>query len=81
MHLLKFYSGEQHVNIGCGNDLSVLELANAVKTVVGFSGEVIFDKTKPDGTPQKLMDSSLIRSMGWKPKINLQQGLRSTYEW
>ena len=81
VHLLKVYSGEQHVNVGYGSDLSILELAQAIKEVVGFRGEIVFDRTKPDGTPRKLLDSSFIMSMGWVPSINLKDGLRSTYAW
>jgi len=81
VHLLKFYSGEQHVNIGYGSDLTIFELAHAIKETVGFKGEIVFDRTKPDGTPRKLMDSSFISSMGWAPRIDLDNGLRSTYAW
>ena len=81
VHLLKFYSGEQHVNIGFGSDVTIFELAHAIKDCVGFEGEIVFDRTKPDGTPRKLMDSSFMRSMGWLPRIDLDDGLRSTYSW
>ncbi|MBX5496047.1 MAG: NAD-dependent epimerase/dehydratase family protein, partial [Bryobacteraceae bacterium] len=81
VHLVKVYSGEQHVNVGYGSDLTILELAHKIKSVVGFDGEIVFDRTKPDGTPRKLLDSSLITSLGWAPKIDLDRGLRSTYEW
>ena len=81
VHLLKFYSGEQHVNIGFGSDLTIFELSYAIKEIVGFEGEIAFDRTKPDGTPRKLLDSSFIRSMGWVPRIDLDKGLRSTYAW
>lgn len=81
VHLLKVYSGEQHVNVGYGSDLTIFELANKVKNVVGFEGEIVFDRRKPDGTPRKLMDSSFISKMGWAPKIDLEEGLRSTYAW
>lgn len=81
VHLLKCYSGELHVNIGYGSDLTISELAHAIKETVGFKGAIVFDRTKPDGTPRKLLDSSFVRSMGWAPKIDLDEGLRSTYEW
>lgn len=81
VHLLKSYSGEQHVNIGYGSDLTIFELAHKIKETVGFKGEIVFDRTKPDGAPRKLMDSSFITSMGWVPRIDLDEGLRSTYEW
>jgi GDP-L-fucose synthase len=69
----------QHVNIGCGEDLSIRELANMVKKIVGFAGEIIWDTTKPDGTPRKLMDSSKLYALGWKPKISLQEGISSVF--
>jgi len=81
VHLLKFYSGEQHVNVGFGSDLTIFELAHLIKDVVGFDGEIIFDRTKPDGTPRKLLDSSLMTSMGWVPRVELEDGLRATYTW
>ena len=81
IHLLKLYSGEQHVNVGFGSDLTIFELAHLIKDIVGFDGEIVFDRTKPDGTPRKLLDSSLITSMGWAPRVDLETGLRSTYNW
>ena len=81
IYLLKFYSDEQHVNVGFGSDLTIFELANMIKDIVGFEGDIVFDRTKPDGTPRKLLDSSLITSMGWAPRIDLEAGLRSTYNW
>jgi GDP-L-fucose synthase len=81
VHLLKVYSGEQHVNVGYGSDLTIFELAHKIGETVGFEGEIIFDRTKPDGTPRKLMDSSFISAMGWAPRIALDDGLRSTYAW
>jgi GDP-L-fucose synthase len=78
---LKLYSGEQHVNVGFGSDLTIFELAHLIKDIVGFDGEIVFDRTKPDGTPRKLLDSSLITSMGWAPRVDLETGLRSTYNW
>ena len=81
IYLLKFYSDEQHVNVGFGSDLTIFELANMIKDIVGFEGDIVFDRTKPDGTPRKLLDSSLITSMGWAPRIDLEVGLRSTYNW
>jgi GDP-L-fucose synthase len=81
VHLLKVYSGEKHVNIGFGSDLTILELAHAIKDCVSFEGEIVPDRTKPDGTPRKLLDSSFIRSTGWSPRINLRDGLSETYAW
>ena len=67
------------VNIGCGEDLSIAALAEQVRAAVGSSAQIIYDRTRPDGTPQKLLDISLIRSLGWQPRISLAEGLRSTY--
>ncbi len=68
-------------NVGFGSDVTIRELADVVARVVGYDGPVEWDKSKPDGTPKKLMDSSLIRSRGWSPKISLEDGIRSTYDW
>ena len=69
------------VNIGCGKDMTIKELAVLIKEIVGFEGEISFDRTKPDGTPQKLLDTSTMTSLGWSPKISLREGIRQTYEW
>lgn len=69
-----------HINIGYGSDVSIKELANLIKEIVGFEGELKFDVSKPDGTFQKLMDSSKINALGWKPKILLDYGIKSVYE-
>jgi GDP-L-fucose synthase len=68
-------------NVGSGTDLPIKELAQIVARVVGYDGQVEWDTSKPDGTPRKLMDSALIRSRGWEPRIPLEEGIRSTYEW
>jgi GDP-L-fucose synthase len=68
-------------NVGSGSDLSIKDLAALVAKVVGYDGPVTWDTTKPDGTPRKLMDSSLIRERGWEPRISLEDGIRSTYQW
>lgn len=73
--LLKYYSGEGHVNVGYGSDVSIRELVGLVMEVVGYAGEVVHDRSKPDGTPRKLMDSSLLRGMGWQPRIALKDGI------
>ena len=70
-----------HINLGYGSDVSILELAEIIKEITHFSGKIVFDSTKPDGTYQKLMDSSKIFSLGWKPKISLQEGIKKTYQW
>jgi GDP-L-fucose synthase len=69
------------VNIGCGEDLTIRELAELVGNVVGFKGELVFDTSRPDGTPRKLLDVSKLRELGWQPKISLREGIRQTYEW
>lgn len=81
VHLLKTYSGESHVNVGTGEEVSIRELAETMCEVIGFDGELVFDASKPDGTPRKLMDSSLLRSMGWSPRVQLKQGIARTYQW
>jgi GDP-L-fucose synthase len=69
------------VNIGVGTDISIRELAGKIKQLVGFSGEIKFDSTKPDGTPRKLLDVSKMTSLGWTPKISLDEGLTMLYRW
>ncbi|MEI6508870.1 MAG: GDP-L-fucose synthase [Bacteroidota bacterium] len=78
--LMQNYNEKQFVNVGCGKDLSIKELAEVIKKVVGFAGEIKFDISKPDGTPRKLMDVSKMKSLGWAPKINLEQGIKLAYE-
>ncbi|AEG02619.1 GDP-L-fucose synthase [Methylomonas methanica] len=70
-----------HLNVGTGEDVTIRELAETIQKVVGFNGEIIWDRTKPDGTPRKLMDNAKLRSLGWQPTIDLESGLRSTYQW
>ena len=79
--LLEKYDGREIVNVGVGEDSSILELAEKVKKVVGFSGGIRWDKSKPDGTPRKLLDVTKIRGMGWKPKVMIEDGIASTYDW
>jgi GDP-L-fucose synthase len=79
--LMQNYSGEQLVNIGCGEDLTIRELAELVARIVGFQGRLVFDSSKPDGTPRKLLDVSRIRAMGWTPATSLPEGIRLTYDW
>ncbi|KAG9154618.1 hypothetical protein Leryth_022714 [Lithospermum erythrorhizon] len=75
------YDGLEHVNVGSGKEVSIKELAELVKEVVGFEGEIVWDGTKPDGTPRKLMDSSKLAKMGWEAKTSLKDGLVETYKW
>ncbi|KAF3329623.1 hypothetical protein FCM35_KLT04954 [Carex littledalei] len=79
--LMDSYSGLEHVNVGSGIEVTIKELAELVKEVVGFQGNLVWDKTKPDGNPRKLMDSSRLASMGWTPKVPLRDGLIETYKW
>ncbi len=69
------------INVGCGEDLSIKELSFIIKNVVGYSGDVTFDTTKPDGTPRKLLDVSRLNGLGWKSKVALNEGLKTTYDW
>lgn len=79
--LMNHYDGEEHVNIGVGQDLSILDLAHLVARVVGFEGELVFDASKPDGTPRKLVDTTKINALGWRPRIGLEEGIRMAYAW
>jgi len=79
--LLKNYSDEEHVNIGVGSDVTIRELAETIAHIVGLTGKLRFDSSKPDGTPRKLMDSSRLTAMGWKPRTALEDGLREAYDW
>ena len=79
LFLMQHYNEELFVNVGFGSDLSIRELAEKVKSAVGFGGELVFNTEKPDGTPKKLMDSGRILSMGWEPKIGLDEGIKATY--
>ncbi|GER46959.1 GDP-L-fucose synthase 1 [Striga asiatica] len=79
--LLENYSGLEHVNVGSGKEVTIKELAELVKEVVGYNGEIVWDSSKPDGTPRKLMDSSKLAGLGWEPKISLKDGLEGTYKW
>ena len=78
--LLKTYSGEEHVNVGSGTDISILDLTKLVCKVVGFEGDIVHDLSKPDGTPRKLMSADKLRGMGWSPKISLEDGIRDAYD-
>lgn len=80
-YLAKWYSDEQPINVGTGDELTIQELASQVAEVVGYEGELTFDSSRPDGTPRKLVDSSRLSTLGWQPNITLREGLRSTYDW
>jgi GDP-L-fucose synthase len=81
VHLLEHYDQPEPINIGVGEDLPIRELAELVAEVVGFEGDLVFDTSKPDGTPRKLLDVSKIHSLGWKAQIDLREGLTQTYRW
>jgi GDP-L-fucose synthase len=80
LFLMETYEGEEFVNVGYGSDISIRQLAELVRRIVGFKGEIGWDHSKPDGTPRKLMDSSRIFALGWKPKIDLASGIQLAYE-
>lgn len=79
--LLKTYAGESHINVGFGQDISILALTELICSIVGFEGRIVHDLSKPDGTPRKLLDSSRLRATGWAPKLKLRDGLAATYAW
>ena len=80
LFLMHNYNEKDFVNIGAGKDISILALANLIKTIIGYKGEIVHDYTKPDGTPKKLMDVSKINQLGWTAKIKLNDGIKDVYE-
>ena len=81
LYLMDHYSGNEFFNVGSGKEITILELAEMVKKVTGYQGEIVMDSSKPDGTPRKLTDISRLKAMSWEPKIDLEEGLKQTYEW
>ncbi len=81
VHLMQHYSDVEPVNVGCGADVAIADLAALVAKVVGFGGRISFDPTKPDGTPRKLLDIGKVRGLGWQPSIGLERGIAETYSW
>lgn len=81
VHLIKHYSGEQHVNVGTGSDVTIRELAELIAKIVGYRGTFVFDTSRADGTPQKRLDVRRIHELGWHATIDLETGLRQTYDW
>ena len=81
LYLLDHYEGDEFFNVGSGREVTIRELAELVKKVTGYQGEIVWDRSKPDGTPRKLTDISRIRATGWEPKIDLETGIRQTYAW
>ena len=80
IHLLKTYSGDSHVNVGSGVDLTILELTRTVMKVLQYDGRIVNDLSKPDGTPRKLMDNGKLKALGWTPKVSLEDGIARSYE-
>jgi len=81
VYLMNHYNEGEIINIGVGEDVTILELANIIKEEVAYNGDIVFDTTKPDGTPQKLLDVSKINKVGWKAKTPLREGIRKTIQW
>ena len=81
LFLLEKYDSPEIINVGCGEDVTIRELAELICDVVGFDGELTWDKTKPDGTPRKLLDVSKLRALGWTASISLRDGIARTYDW
>jgi len=79
--LLENYDSPEIINVGCGYDISIRELAQIVAKVIEFEVELVFDTSKPDGTPRKLLDTGRLQKLGWKPRISLEDGIRDTYQW
>jgi GDP-L-fucose synthase len=81
LFLVENYDGYEHVNVGSGEDHEIRHLAQVIADVIGYAGSFVFDTSKPDGMPRKLMDSSKVNGMGWKPHLSLTDGIRETYQW
>ena len=81
LFVMQHHDGSQILNIGCGEDVTIAEVAQLMKETVGFDGEIVFDTSKPDGTPRKLLDVSRLFGLGWRPRIDLRNGLAETYAW
>jgi GDP-L-fucose synthase len=79
--LMERYESAEIINVGVGEDVTIAELAELVRKAVGFTGRIVFDRTKPDGTPRKLLDVGRISALGWRPRIGLEDGIRATYAW
>ena len=81
VHLMLHYDSDEIINVGTGRDLTIAELAELIRSVAGYSGNIAFDVGKPDGTPRKLLDVSRLHASGWQARIGLEEGLRRTYDW
>jgi len=80
VYLMNTYSGNETVNIGIGKEISIADLADLIKKVVGYNGKIVFDTTKPDGTPRKLLDVTKLNRLGWTYKTEIEEGLKKTYD-
>jgi len=81
LFLMQTYQGNDFINIGSGQEISIKELATTIKRVIGYSGEIVFDSSKPDGTPRRVLNNTKIEETGWKPKIDIEEGIRREYEY
>lgn len=81
VYLMNNYNKSQFINIGTGKDIQIKELTEIIRSITEFKGEIVWDKSKPDGTPKKLLDVSMLHNLGWKHKIDLREGIKTTYEW
>jgi GDP-L-fucose synthase len=81
VYLMQNYAGEEHVNVGVGYDATVGEIATLIARIAGFEPQLRFDTAMPDGAPQKLLDSSRLKALGWRPRTSLEDGLRRTCDW
>ena len=81
VQMMERYEDPGFLNVGCGSDVTILELAQMMQRVVGYEGEIVLDRNKPDGTPRKMLDTTKINAFGWAPRVPLEQGLRQTYQW
>ena len=79
VHIMRLYSGSEHINVGSGEDVTINDLARLVAEVVGFKGEIVRDLSKPDGTPRKLMSGDRLRTLGWGRRISLREGIEDVY--
>jgi GDP-L-fucose synthase len=81
LFLMERYDSPDLINVGWGQDLTIAELAELVAATIGYEGRIVYDRSKPDGTPRKLLDVGKLTALGWKPRTSLADGIRSTYEW
>ena len=81
LHLLRHYSADSHINVGAGYDVTIAEFAEQVRRCVGFEGRIVYDRSRADGMPRKLLDSSRVQALGWSPATPLERGLKLYYDW